>query len=439
VFGGMNSVAPRSHDSEQKGHRVVVMSGSSFNRVRGGALTLTNLFAGWPRDRLGMIHCDAIPPTNEICDTYYELSGKEITRLGPFLGMRSLSTQSSTASASRASLSTRVGRFGKRAVFGNMLPDRGRLSNALIAWLENFQPTVLYTTLGSNALMDLALAIADRFGTRLVVHFMDDWQSVAYRGGMLSFVPRGKMEREVREVVSRADLRLGISPAMCREYEARYGKAFEPYMNAVDTSRYARAQLASKQPTDRKEVLYIGSILPDVQLQSLIDSCHATALLRDRGVTLAILTSPAFLERYRSALAVAPNITVGEAPPDGDEFIRRLQSASLLLLPVNFDAASVDFIRYSLPTKVPAYLASGTPILAYGPRKVAQIEYARDQRWAHVVNERSVTGLSDAMEHLIKNDRLRADLSEQAMIVARAHHDIAEVRSRFQSALASVN
>jgi glycosyltransferase involved in cell wall biosynthesis len=84
-------------------------------------------------------------------------------------------------------------------------------------------------------------------------------------------------------------------------------------------------------------------------------------------------------------------------------------------------------------------LASGTPILAYGPRKVAQIEYARDQRWAHVVNERSVTGLSDAMEHLIKNDRLRADLSEQAMIVARAHHDIAEVRSRFQSALASVN
>ena len=106
------------------------------------------------------------------------------------------------------------------------------------------------------------------------------------------------------------------------------------------------------------------------------------------------LASPAYLERYRSTLAVAPNITVGESPPDGDDFIRLLRSASVLLLPVNFDRQSADLIRYSLPTKVPAYLASGTPILAYGPRRMAQIEYARDERWAHIVNERSVTVLA---------------------------------------------
>jgi hypothetical protein len=87
---------------------------------------------------------------------------------------------------------------------------------------------------------------------------------------------------------------------------------------------------------------------------------------------------------------------------------------------------------------VPAYLASGIPILAYGPPNVAQIEYARDERWAHLVTERSVTRLSDAIEHLIKNQLLQAQLGERAMVIARSHHDIAEVRSRFQSALASV-
>jgi glycosyltransferase involved in cell wall biosynthesis len=423
---------------EHSDHRVVVLSGSSFNRVRGGALTLTNLFSNWPRDRLAMIHCDPIPPTNEICDSYYDLSRNEITRLGPVLGMRPLSANSSSAFSHREPLLTRAGRLGRQALFGNMLPDRGRLSKELIAWLEDFRPTVLYTILGSNAMMDLAIAIRERFRTRLVVHFMDDWQSVAYRGGAFSLMPRGRMERAIRELVSRADLRFGISPAMCREYEKRYGKRFEPFMNAVDTNRYATVRSTVVPTAASNEFLYIGSILANAQLQSLIESCHAAALLRDRGVTLTILTSKTYLERYRSVLAVAPNIQVGESPPDGDEFIARLQSASVLLLPVNFDRTSVDFIRYSLPTKVPAYLASGTPILAYGPRNTAQLEYARDERWAHTVFERGVTGLSDAMEHLIKNEALREALSMQGVLVAQTHHDIAAVRARFHAAIANL-
>jgi glycosyltransferase involved in cell wall biosynthesis len=419
-------------------HRVVVLSGSSFNRVRGGALTLTNLFAGWSRERLAMIHCDPIPPTNEICETYYSLSAKEITRLGPFLGMRPLSTQPSAGTWTERSLLGTLGRFGKGAVFGNMLPDRGHLSKELIDWLDVFRPTLLYTILGSNAMMDLARGIADRYSTRLVVHFMDDWQSIAYRGGVLSPLPRWRMEQTLRAIVSRADLLIGISPAMCRAYEDRYGGAFQPFMNAVDTAQYAGTNPMSTTSDHRHEVLYVGSILVDAQLQSLVDSCHAAALLRDRGVTLKILTSPAFLERYQSVLSIAPNITVGTAPPDGEEFIRCLRSASVLLLPVNFDRTSMNFIRYSLPTKVPAYLASGIPILAYGPRHVAQIEYARDEQWAHVVTERSVTGLSDAMEHVIENRSLQRELAGRAMSVAKSQHDIADVRSRFQSAIANV-
>jgi glycosyltransferase involved in cell wall biosynthesis len=425
-------------DPRRDGHRIVVLSGSSFNRVRGGSLTLTNLFSGWPRDRIAMIHCDAIPPTHEICDSYYELTGDEITRFGPFLGMRALSVQSAEARSPHASPWSRLAGFSKRALFGNMLPDRGHLSTELATWLADFHPTLLYTILGSNSMMDLALVISRRFSTHLAVHFMDDWQSVAYRGGALSFAPRRRMERRVLEIMSRADLRFGISPAMCRTYEERYGYAFEPFMNAVNTARYATVRPTPPEPAGRKEILYIGSILPDVQLQSLIDSCHAAALLRDRGVTLTILTSDAHLHRYRSLLSIAPNINVGKSPPDGDEYIRRLKSASMLLLPVNFDPTSVDFIRYSLPTKVPAYLASGTPILAYGPPNTAQIEYAREERWAHIVSERNVTSLSEAMEHLIMTEALRRTLGEQAMRVARSHHDIGEIRGRFQSAIANV-
>ncbi|MEC7292569.1 MAG: hypothetical protein VXV73_03625, partial [Actinomycetota bacterium] len=45
------------------------------------------------------------------------------------------------------------------------------------------------------------------------------------------------------------------------------------------------------------------------------------------------------------------------------------------------------------PTKVPPYLISNTPIIAYGSNQVAQIKYALDHEWAHVVDKRDLKKL----------------------------------------------
>ncbi len=409
--------------------RVLLLSLASFNRIHGGGITLSNLFRGWPRDRIAMIHGDDVAPTTEICDQYFVLGGNEIRRLGPLLGMR---PPGSAANGHAQRPTGRAVQTAKQLVFGNMLPDSGRLTPTLVEWIERFRPTVVYSILGSNAMMDLAHAICDRFGAKLVVHFMDDWPSVAYRGGVASFVARRRMDALLRAAVDRAELRLGISPAMCREYERRFGHAFLPFMNAVDVDEYP-APTATGAAT--KEILYVGSILPHAQLGSLVDSCQAVSLLRDRGIHLTILTSSAYFEQYRAMLAIAPNVALAVAPPDSREFVRLIQSASTLLLPVNFDHDSVNFIRYSLPTKLPAYLAAGTPILAYGPRHVAQIAYAREEGWAHVVCERSVTALSAAMDRIVHDEPLRDQLGARGRLLAREHHALPAVRQRFQETL----
>ncbi|HEX3868414.1 MAG TPA: hypothetical protein VHV78_16740, partial [Gemmatimonadaceae bacterium] len=155
-------------------------------------------------------------------------------------------------------------------------------------------------------------------------------------------------------------------------------------------------------------------------------------------VRLTILTSTEFLERYRAMLFVAPNITVAESPSDGPAFIDRIRSAAALLLPVNFDRDSVTFIRYSMPTKVPAYLASGTPILAYGPLDVAQIGYARHEQWAHVVSEPDPARLCDAMRRILDDTPLRDRLSSRALALAPERHDLGQMRSRFQAAISAL-
>ena len=88
-----------------------------------------------------------------------------------------------------------------------------------------------------------------------------------------------------------------------------------------------------------------------------------------------------------------------------------------------------------MPTKVPAYLSSGTPILVYGPRGVAQVDYAADFDWGLVVSERNDGQLAEALRTILSDMPLRESLRSRAQAVARDRHDAGTVRSRFQQAL----
>jgi hypothetical protein len=153
------------------------------------------------------------------------------------------------------------------------------------------------------------------------------------------------------------------------------------------------------------------------------------------ATTLTIVSPDNQVGRYASRLLVHPAIRIEPSIGDDDRFFRRIADADVLLLPVNFDTASVGFIRYSMPTKVPAYLTVGTPILAYGPASTAQIDYALKSGWAEVIVERDEGRLTGALRSLIGDVALRGRLSATAMKVAELNHDSQAVRSKFQDTL----
>jgi len=102
---------------------------------------------------------------------------------------------------------------------------------------------------------------------------------------------------------------------------------------------------------------------------------------------------------------------------------------------VNFDPKAVRYIRYSMPTKVPAYLFSGTPILVYGSDVTAQVKYARNAGWGYVVSERNQNRAAAAIRELASDRDLRENLSRAARTAAITNHDASIVRVRFQNVL----
>jgi glycosyltransferase involved in cell wall biosynthesis len=113
-----------------------------------------------------------------------------------------------------------------------------------------------------------------------------------------------------------------------------------------------------------------------------------------------------------------------------------LASSDLLAIVYDWDAKSRAYSRLSMPTKAAEYMASGTPILVYGPEGHAVIEYGRKHGWAHVVSEDDPRTLKAALRELATNQLLRERLGRSAMQVAAQNHDSQRMRSYFQETLA---
>jgi glycosyltransferase involved in cell wall biosynthesis len=88
-----------------------------------------------------------------------------------------------------------------------------------------------------------------------------------------------------------------------------------------------------------------------------------------------------------------------------------------------------------MPTRVPAYMMSGTPILVYGPPEVAAVEYAQQAGWGYVVPQRDLNALREAITLLVSNTELRKKMGQRAQRLAVQNHDAAKVRETFRQAL----
>ncbi|MBT3361376.1 MAG: hypothetical protein HN403_17270 [Rhodospirillales bacterium] len=420
--------------------RVLFITPHAFNKVSGTGITFTNLFFGWPKDRIATVHDDCQPVTYEVCDRFYRLGPQEIRKFGGTLANRETLPKASNAcgETQSAPLHIQALQSAKNLIFGDGLPQSGLLSLNLETWIEDFKPDVIFTILGSIGLMEVVEKIQARYNLPLIVHMMDDWPSVQFQKGLLGPFQRRRMAGLVRRLMDRSEIRMGICDSMCRAFEERYGGRFVPFQNTVDVDKWHRSARDPSHLNDPIRVVYAGSVYPNAQLTSLRDCCRAVAELCDDGYAIqAEIYSPSLTKESREILGEHPAIHFNGALTDDRSFFDTIGSSDILLMPSNFDNESVNFIRYSMPTRVPAYLAVGMPILVYGSPVVAQVQYACEFGWGLVVSNQGSEALKNGIVRLINDIDLRRRLSAAALSTARERHDASILRDQFRDEIST--
>ncbi|MEU7757012.1 glycosyl transferase family 1 [Micromonospora sp. NPDC049171] len=438
--------------------RVLVVSAAVFDRSTGTGITLSNLFTGWPGDRLAQLYAEDRAPGPDAVGRFarfaprnapveYHLFRQWERVRGPVRALVKGSAGPGSAAGSAGS-----GSAAGPARDPGPGPVRARLRTQLRAfvdlspvripddvrrWLRAQRPDVIYTTLGSIRMMRLAVAAAQECRVPLVPHFMDDWPTTLYTDGQVLGLPRLAVRAGFRDVLRHSSYGMGISVAMAREFERRYRLPFAAFGNCVDAADFADPdRCAPESPAGAPvELVYVGGLHLD-RWRSLRRVGEAVARLVAQG-TPARLTvhAPATdLARYAGAFTGLPAVHLGRSLTS-DEVAGVLRRSDVLVHVESFAAEHRRYTRYSLSTKIPQYLASGRPVFGFGPAELASMAHLAAADAGPVVGSDDPGALVDALTPLCVDAGLRARLGRRGLAYAVRHHRTDQVAARFAEVL----
>lgn len=401
---------------------VLVISPTRLGTQTATGVVMGSLFREWPRDRIAQIHSDSFSDYDyEVCKEYYYID-REVVRK-PF--------------------ARKWGRVLTDLLGPDLLLRKTRVHEVL-NWVRRFGPDVIYYRAVDEPVFfgRLALKLAQQLRVPLITHIMDDWPArlEAREGTFNRYVVIPRVRQQLKEVLGYSAINLSICEKMSKAFQARYGFSFIPFHNAIDIKEWAKAGREVRSVSDETfHMVYTGSIAEDMQLWSLKDIAEVTASLYGRGfkIGLDIYGAEWWVRNYSTHLGELPGVRHAGFVPR-NEFRRVLMEADLLVLPVNFDRESLRYVRYSMANKSPEYMASGTPILVYGPLEAATVDYAASDGWGYVVSEQSKEKLENAILDLKSSPEKRAKLARHARKLAFRKHDAAVVRQEFRSLLGQV-
>ena len=438
--------------------RVLVVSSSVFNKYAGTGVTLSNLFRNWPKDRLSMIHSDVMfNPDEEICDNYYYhgyddryIIGlqnlikylKWIGKKFPFYHrpkpLKSDQLHSNSSSPKDRVLNNPLFKSLK-FVFGDLEPfTRIGISKELEKWLGEFDPDIIYSPISTISNMAFVLKISHLTSSKIALHFMDDWPSVKYKDGLMAPILQVKMQSILKKILKQANIRICIGQSMCDEYKSRYGYTFTPFSSPAEPKLWKKYNSKTKRKTTEFKIVYIGTF-NSKNIETITKISHAVnELFRGgRNVRMEIYSFQPRVEIYRHQFEHEGSVTVNEVPATLNEFRALLSSGNVVVIPLDYTKESIERMRLSFFTKIPAYMLSGSPILLCGPEDIGVVKQAKGEGWAYVISEDSIDAIKMGIIELMDDPSMREIIVAKSIEIATSKHDAIIVRESFRRELAA--
>jgi hypothetical protein len=277
-------------------------------------------------------------------------------------------------------------------------------------------------------ILSAALALHKHYSKlNLVLYVMDDWQG-HHECHQLPYTPR--RQRLLSEIIERANVRYAVSREMAAHYEESFGKSWIVVHNGVRNVALANATSVASKP---KQVLLAGDVNV-FRFDAVIAFAEAIERHNRRhGESIEFTVMGEVAEQHRSSLSALSAVKMLSRRSHA-ECLNAMKAADLLYLPLAFARKSSRISLYSLPTKLPEYLATGKSVLFHAPGESALFRVAERYDLTPRLATIDPTALDTFVETWARENGNGADSMAKAKRALREEFDIDRLAARFQAA-----
>ena len=413
--------------------KVLVISHNCFSNSSNMGITLSSYFDCFSSDNIAQLFFHEEIPNVVTAKTYFRFTDtdalKSIFIRGQFgkAIIPNINLDDSTAIGEKLSSLYNYGR--KRTPIIYILRNLiWRLSSwyskKLKDWLISFNPDVIFFASGDYSFSyRIALKISKFLSKPLVVSCMDDYyiynRNQRQLFGKICF---NAFLKSVRKVVGYSSGIVCLNKKMAFEYRRLFSKPTFIYYKSVKPNltnnniREGFCYLGGLSLGRHSSLIKLANIIHSINEHYFVDVFSSES---DKKIVNEITSCDAI--RFHGKVNAEKVVEIERRA----KFLLFIESSSFS-----------NYIRYSLSTKIPEYLASGACLIAFGPNDVASIEYLADNQCACVVeNKDDAKALISAFLN-DKNEQNR--VLNNARITSLANHSREKNGIEFKKWLVSI-
>lgn len=288
-------------------------------------------------------------------------------------------------------------------------------------WLEKEKPDCILAAPGSAKLLyNIAIKISKKLNIPIYSYLCDEFYFLGKRKGLLAkyqlFLQRKKIKTYYTKYVKHVF-------CICDNLANLYSKEFNVECSTVYTGSSIGVSEKTKDILSINNISFLGNVrcnryLPLADIGRCIDCINEK---NKTNITLSIYTgekNKEILDSFNSIKCIKLKGFV-----TGDAFLTALYDSDVLIHTESFGSVMKDIVKNSISTKIADSLASGIPVLAYGPEGLASIDYLKANNVAFCITKEEE--LMDGLSKLVDSSNLSIinSLSQNALKLARKNHD----------------
>ena len=266
----------------------------------------------------------------------------------------------------------------------------------------------------------------------LVFYVMDDWQG-HHECHQLPYSAHRR--RLLREAIERANVRIAVSREMAVHYVESFGKRWLVAHNGVRINSFLPEMNAAG---GRSRVLLAGDVNV-FRSDAVIAFAQAIERHNQRnGQSIEFTIMGEVAEQHRGALTNLRAVKL-LSRRSHSECLNAMSDADLLYLPLAFCERSARISLYSMPTKLPEYLAAGKTVLFHAPKDSAMFQVAERYDLRPRLDTVDPQALDDFVAAWSNGNHCHNDTPLRAHYALREEFDIEHLATCFQAAFTSAS